>query len=353
MELEPNSRVLFVGTERGIEATKVPEAGFDLKLIDVAGLKRVGGMQRIKGFAKLPMSFVSSTSILREFRADAEIGVGGYASGPVVMAAKLLGIPTAVCEQNSVPGITNRILGRVVRRVFGTFPSSASFFPASKFSLVGNPVRRAFVHAAAEEAPEVRRGRVFTFGGSQGARPLNETVPEALGILKTRGVEVHAVHQAGNAEVEQVRERYASASVAAEVTPFIDDMVAAYRAADVVICRAGATSCSEIAALGVPAIFIPFPQAADDHQTTNAKDMTDRGAGVLLPQSEMTATRLADEVMALLQNRGSRDSMAKAAGALGRLDAADVVATSAMDGFARTAATESPPAIPLTPSEAT
>lgn len=337
MEIEPTSQVLFVGTERGIEATKVPAAGFDLELIDVSGLKRVGGLKQLQTLVKLPLSLVQSLRILRKFKADAVIGVGGYASGPVVMAAKLLGLPTAVCEQNSVPGVTNRILGKVVRRVFGTFPSSAPHFPAKKFALVGNPVRRSFVHAAKAPAPELIDGRIFVFGGSQGARPLNETVPAALAILRERGHAVQALHQAGKNDVDAVRERYSEGGVDADVTPFIDEMVDAYRSANVVICRAGATSCAEIAALGVPAIFVPFPQAADDHQTTNAKDMTDRDAGVLLPQQEMTAERLADVIEPFLIDKDYRNRVAEKAQALGRLDAADVIATSAMGGFSSAA----------------
>lgn len=337
MELEPQSKVLFVGTERGIEATKVPAAGFDLECIDVSGLKRVGGMKQLQTLVKLPLSLVQSLQILRKFKADAVIGVGGYASGPVVMAAKMLTIPTAVCEQNSVPGVTNSILGKMVRRVFGTFPSSAPHFPAQKFDLVGNPVRRSFVAAAKTPAPPVIDGRIFVFGGSQGARPLNEAVPAALGILKERGHSVDALHQAGKNDVEAVRERYLGRGVDADVTPFIDEMVDAYRSANVVICRAGATSCAEIAALGVPAIFVPFPQAADDHQTTNARDMTDQDAGVLLPQTDMTPEHLADLIEPFLVDKDYRNRMAQKAQDLGRLDAADVIATSAMDGFPKAA----------------
>lgn len=332
-DLDPQAQVLFVGTERGIEKTAVPKAGFELELIEVGGLKRVGGMQQVKTLVGLPLAAWSAVRILRRFGATAVLGVGGYASGPVVMAARLLGIPTAICEQNSVPGLTNRLLARVVRQVYATFEGSRSYFDAGRFQVVGNPVRRSFREAVARPAPDVERGLVFTFGGSQGARPLNQAVPAALGVLQGRGVAVHALHQAGKVDGPDVEAGYRDAGVRAEVTPFIDDMVAAYRRADVVICRAGATSCAELTALGVPAILIPFPQAADDHQTKNARDLLDAGAAVVLPQSELTPERLADEIEALLTHRDRRDRMAEASKRLGRIEAAEVVARAAVAGF--------------------
>lgn len=332
-EIDPSAEVLFVGTKRGIETREVPKAGFDLELIEVGGLKRVGARRMARTMYQLPASVWTSARILRRFGADAALGVGGYASGPVLLAAWMSGIPTAVCEQNSVPGFTNRTLARFVRRIFGTFEASRSHFSPAKFELVGNPVRATFRRAAATPAPDVERGLVFTFGGSQGARPLNETVPAALRILGERGVAVRALHQAGKAEVEAVRSRYSEAGVDAEVTPFIDDMVSVYRRADVVVCRAGASSCTELTALGVPAVLIPFPFAADDHQTLNARDLADEGAAVLLPQAEMTAERLADELQALLEDRDRRGGTAAAAKAMGRIDAAEVVARGAMQGF--------------------
>jgi UDP-N-acetylglucosamine--N-acetylmuramyl-(pentapeptide) pyrophosphoryl-undecaprenol N-acetylglucosamine transferase len=333
VELEPDAQVLFVGTEKGIETREVPKAGFDLELIEVGGLKRVGAARMAKTMFQLPASVFTSMRILRRFGADAALGVGGYASGPVLLAARLLGIPTAICEQNSVPGFTNRVLSRLVRRVYGTFEGSRARFPGSSFELVGNPLRASFRRAAAQPAPEVERGLVFTFGGSQGARPLNENVPAALGLLRARGHDVRALHQAGKTDVGAVEERYGEAGVDAEVTSFIDDMVTQYRRADVVVCRAGASSCTELTGLGVPAILVPFPFAAEDHQTLNARDVADVGGAVLLPQSEMTPARLADEIETLLKDRDRRAKMADAARAAGRLDAATVVARGAMNGF--------------------
>jgi UDP-N-acetylglucosamine--N-acetylmuramyl-(pentapeptide) pyrophosphoryl-undecaprenol N-acetylglucosamine transferase len=333
LDVDAASEVLFVGTEKGIEVRAVPKAGFRLELIEVSGLKRVSLSSRISTFLKLPKSLAASRAILRKFGADAVLGVGGYASGPVLVAARTMGLPTAICEQNSVPGMTNKILGKLVDEVFLTFEASRPFFPAKKARLVGNPVRRSFREAAKKPAPPLEPGLVFTFGGSQGARPLNETVPKALALLRAKGREVHAVHQAGKDDVAAVSARYGEANVKAEVTPFIDDMVSMYRRAHVVICRAGATSCAEIAALGVPAILVPFPQAADDHQTKNAQDLARVGACVLLPQSEMTPERLADEIERVLANDAVRAGLASAAKAAGRIDAGETVARAAMGGF--------------------
>lgn len=337
LKIDPSSSVLFVGTERGIEQTAVPKAGFEVRFIEVSGLKRVGVARALKTLVGLPLSVLQARRILRDFGADAVLGVGGYASGPVVAAAWSMGLPTAIQEQNSVPGITNKALARIVKRVYAAFPSSSSYFPAQKIELVGNPVRRAFVDAAARPAPAVEPGLVFTFGGSQGARPLNEGAPRALALLRARGRAVRALHQAGKSDVEAVQQAYAAAGVAAEVTPFIDDMVAAYRRAHVVVCRAGATSCAELTALGVPAVLVPFPQAADDHQTKNAADLAQAPGGaaaVLLPQAEMTPERLAEEIERLLVDDDARRRMSEAARAVGRIDAAERIARAALGGFA-------------------
>jgi UDP-N-acetylglucosamine--N-acetylmuramyl-(pentapeptide) pyrophosphoryl-undecaprenol N-acetylglucosamine transferase len=336
-EIEVDAEVLFVGTARGIEARAVPKAGFQLALIEVAGLKGTSVAHRIKTIARLPSSLFASRKILRDFGAQAVIGVGGYASGPVLIAAVSMGLPSAVCEQNSVPGITNRILSKLVDAIYVTFPASVPHFPKQKTHLTGNPVRKSFRDAASrEEAPAIERGLVFTFGGSQGARPLNEMVPKALGLLQARGLAVHALHQAGKDAVDGVVAAYKDASVTAEVTPFIDDMVGAYRRAHVVLCRAGATSCAELTALSVPAILVPFPQAADDHQTKNAQDLVDQHAAVLLAQKDMTPESLALAIEKMLSDDDHRGGLAAGAKKAGRLQAAHDVARAAMAGFKKT-----------------
>lgn len=333
MSIDTSAEVLFVGTERGIESRAVPKAGFPISFIQIGGLKRVGIKQTLQTLLDLPLSILHSRKILREFGAEAVLGVGGYASGPVLLAAKTLGLPTAICEQNSVPGLTNRVLGKLVRRVFGSFLSSAAYFPPKTFSLVGNPVRRAFLDAAMTRGEGHDPNLVFVFGGSQGARVLNEVVPLAVSLLVNDGMPIRVLHQAGRTDVDVVRGRYQDAGVDADVTPFIDDMVSAYRSANVVICRAGATSCAEITALGVPSILVPFPFAADDHQSKNAQDLVARDAAIVVPQVELTPERLADELRRLHAEPATRQAIASAAQAMGRLNAAEVVARSAGSGF--------------------
>lgn len=333
LDHDPTAEVLFIGTARGIEAREVPKAGFPLALIEIGGLKRVGLWKTLKTLWALPTSLWHSIRLLRQFNAQVVIGVGGYASGPVLLAAAILRLPTAICEQNSAAGFTNRLLARVVRRVYLTFEGARPYFPAAKAKVVGNPLRRTFRRAVSQGTSAPIGGRIFTFGGSQGARILNEVVPQALCILQERGLSVNALHQAGTSELEEVRASYAAGNVEARVVSFIDDMVGEYRQAEIVVCRAGASSCTEITALGVPAILVPFPFAADDHQTSNARDLADRGAAILLPQVELTGERLADELEGLLRDPDRRSALAESARTMGRREAAQTIVQDALEGF--------------------
>ncbi len=315
------AEVLFVGTERGIEVRAVPKAGFQLETINVSGLKRMGVVGTVTSLGKLPGSFLQARSILKRFKPDVVVGVGGYASGPMVMAASLSGVPTAVLEQNSVPGLTNRILGKVVKRVFGTFAASAGFFPSEKFVRAGNPIRAALL-----SAPVTAGTGILVLGGSQGAKALNERVPPALKFAfeKTRPVAV--VHQTGEKDVEDTRKRYADVGVDATVTAFIDDMGAAYAAAGLCICRSGATTCAELTALGKPSILIPFPFAADDHQTSNAAELVDAAAAHLVKQDDATPERLGGLVAEMLGDADDLRVMADNARRLGKPRAAADIA---------------------------
>jgi UDP-N-acetylglucosamine--N-acetylmuramyl-(pentapeptide) pyrophosphoryl-undecaprenol N-acetylglucosamine transferase len=323
---------LFVGTTRGLEARVVPAAGHPLELLEVSGLKRVGGAALARGLLRLPAAFARSIAIVRRFRPDAVLGVGGYASGPVVLAAALLRYPTAVQEQNSAPGFTNRRLGRFVRRVFIAFDGARAYFPAAKIEFTGNPVRRAFL-----EAPAARgqagpgdagpRPRVLVVGGSQGARAVNDLVVGAAAALAARGALPALAHQTGAADEARVREAYGRAGLAGavEAAPFIDDMAGALGAADLVIARAGALTLAELAIVGRPAILIPLPTAADDHQSKNAAAFAGAGAAVVLPQPEATADRLAGLVADLLADAPRRRAMAAAMRTLARPDAARAI----------------------------
>ncbi|HSK01633.1 MAG TPA: undecaprenyldiphospho-muramoylpentapeptide beta-N-acetylglucosaminyltransferase, partial [Kofleriaceae bacterium] len=309
----PDAPVRFVGTARGIEARVLPELGWDLHLIQVSGLKTVGALGAIRGLFRLPRALWQARRAIKEWRPDAVIGVGGYASGPVVLMARLAGVPTAICEQNTIPGLTNKILGRIARAVFLSFEESRRFFRPKKVVMTGNPVRRALIAqlaraaeptAAAEPAAEPAAAapvHVFISGGSQGAVAVNELASQALCALAaadpTRPLAI--LHQTGEKDLEATRARYAAAGVAAECHAFIRDMAAAYRSADLFIGRAGATTVAELAIAGVPAIFIPYPFAADNHQELNAREMAEAGAALMFRQAELTADRLADALRPL------------------------------------------------------
>lgn len=326
-----NSDVLFVGTSRGIETKAVPAAGYALETLHVSGLKRMGMVQTLRGLFRLPLAAMKSFSILRRFRPDVVVGVGGYASGPMVMVAALLGCPTAIQEQNSVPGITNRILGRLVRVVFIAFEDAARFFPARKIERLGNPVRQKIVTALEQVGGGSARAdeklRILIVGGSQGARAVSELVLVAAAKLCSEGVAFSLVHQTGSADFERIQERYRTLDLAAEtsVLPFINDMAKAYAEADLVVARAGALTLAELAIAGKPAILIPLPTAADDHQSKNAARFAEAGAALLLDQRKAQGEDLAVAIAKLAPDMAKRTAMAKAMRGLARPQAAQAI----------------------------
>jgi UDP-N-acetylglucosamine--N-acetylmuramyl-(pentapeptide) pyrophosphoryl-undecaprenol N-acetylglucosamine transferase len=336
----PGGAVLFVGTARGLETKLVPAAGFPLELLDVSGLNRVGIARTAKGLVRLPKAFFASRAVLRKFRPDLVLGVGGYASGPLVLAAALLGYPTAIQEQNSRPGFTNRVLGKVARRVFVAFEDARPFFGRRKTRLVGNPVRRKFVVAAstagATTGGPARAGAgtataasaVLVLGGSQGARAVNDLVMGAAAALATAGRLPRIVHQAGAADDARVRARYGELGLLdgahagrIEVRPFIDDMPAALAEAALVVGRAGALTLAELAMTGRPAILIPLPTAAADHQTANAAEFARAGAAVVAEQRATTPEALAALIEQLLGDPARLGAMSAAMAAQGRPNA--------------------------------
>lgn len=310
--------VRFVGTERGIEARAVPELGYGLDLIEVSGIKGRGLKGLLAGLARLPRAWLQSRRIIREFNPDVVVGVGGYASGPIVATAWLMRRATAILEQNSVPGVTNRILGKLVRRVFASFPDERGQFPAHKLVLAGNPIRAALVErleqarVGAEGGRELQAPRLFVFGGSQGARALNSAMIEAAAGLAAALPGLEIWHQTGASEVERTQQGYAGAGLREDrvrVVPFIKDMSEPYAWCDLVLCRAGATSLAELAAVGCPALLVPFPHAADDHQTHNAASLVEAGAAVVVAEGELEGDRLVRELVGLLGDRSRLAAM--------------------------------------------
>ena len=322
---EPDAAIKFVGTRRGIEARVLPDLGWDLDFIEVSGLKTVGALGAVKGLFRLPRALWQARRIVKAFKPDAVIGVGGYASGPVVLAAKLRGIPTAICEQNSIPGLTNKMLGKLVRGVFLSFDESKRFFNPKKIMMTGNPVRRDLVQKLLAAGPQTRAAvSVLVVGGSQGAVAVNELAAKALVVL-AKQTPLTITHQTGEKDLEATSARYRDAGVTAECKAFIKDMAAAYQDADVIIGRAGATTVAELAIAGKPAIFIPYPFAADNHQELNAREMADKGAALMFRQAELTPEKLADALRPLLTDANRRGSMSAAMKALAKPNAAAAV----------------------------
>jgi UDP-N-acetylglucosamine--N-acetylmuramyl-(pentapeptide) pyrophosphoryl-undecaprenol N-acetylglucosamine transferase len=323
---DPDAAVRFVGTERGIEARVLPELGWDLTKIEVSGLKTVGKLGAIRGLFRLPRALWQARRALKEFKPDAVIGVGGYASGPVVLVAKLRGIPTAICEQNSIPGLTNKLLGRWVRVVFLSFAESKRFFKPKKIVMSGNPVRRDLLQRllAVTPSPPSPTVNILVSGGSLGAVAVNELAAKALSQLaKTTPLSI--VHQTGEKDLEITKQRYADAGVTADCRAFIKDMASTYQTADLVIGRAGATTVAELAIAGKPAVFIPYPFAADNHQELNAREMANAGAALMFRQSELTAEKLADALAPLIADPTKRAEMGAAMKSLAKPSAAAAV----------------------------
>jgi UDP-N-acetylglucosamine--N-acetylmuramyl-(pentapeptide) pyrophosphoryl-undecaprenol N-acetylglucosamine transferase len=318
----PRNAVLFVGTRRGLEAKVVPAAGFTLETISARGLKGKGVRQFLLGLLALPWSFVESWRIVSRFRPEVVVGVGGYASGPVVLTAWLRRIPTAVQEQNALPGFTNRVLGHFVRAIFVAFEEARAAFPAGRTYLVGNPVRRQLLENYLRSRSAHDRFEVLVFGGSLGARGLNTRVLEALAQLGDLREAIDFVHQTGPADVDRVRAGYAAGGFRAEVVEFIDDMSAAYARASLVVCRAGATTVAELAICKKASVLVPFPGATDDHQAANARALVAAGAAVMFREEDLTGERLATTIRELYQEPQRLRRMEREAGLLGRPEAA-------------------------------
>jgi UDP-N-acetylglucosamine--N-acetylmuramyl-(pentapeptide) pyrophosphoryl-undecaprenol N-acetylglucosamine transferase len=322
----PGNRVLFVGTEAGLEATVIPREGYPIEFIKVRQLRGGGLLGFLMGLLAVPAAILYSVRILRRFKPDVVIGVGGYASGPVVLAAWALRIPVALQEQNAVPGLTNRILGRFVHAAFTAFDEAEPYFSRGKVHKLGNPIRRAFLDNFLRAKLDQSKCGMLIFGGSQGAHALNMRVLEAMPHLADMRDRLCIVHQTGVADLEAVKRGYEALGIKAEVKEFIQDMSDAYSKAELIVSRAGASTLAELAVCKKAAILVPYPFAADNHQELNARALVAAGAAVMIREPELTGERLAQEVRALLDNREALARMELASARLGQPEAAREIA---------------------------
>jgi UDP-N-acetylglucosamine--N-acetylmuramyl-(pentapeptide) pyrophosphoryl-undecaprenol N-acetylglucosamine transferase len=317
--------LVWMGTRKGIEARIVPNAGIAMEWVRVAGLRGKGFASWLGAPIRLIRALSESLGVMRRVRPDVVLGLGGFVAGPGGLAARLLGIPLVIHEQNAVAGFTNRVLARFSTVVAEAFPGA--FSAAVGAQTVGNPVRSEIEATGAERWSVHTPPRLLVFGGSQGAQVLNETVPAAVALLPA-ALRPAVLHQTGRGRADSVRSVYANLGIAADVREFIDDMADAYAWADLAITRSGALTVAELAAAGLPAVLVPYPAAVDDHQTANARFLSSRQAAVLLPQSALTPRAMADQLGELLTNSGvALAAMSRAALQSAQLGTADVLAT--------------------------
>ncbi len=336
-----NWHVVWLGTRSGMEAKLVPVRGYEMEWVNMSGVRGHGLLKLLTLPYFILIAFAQSIAVIRRRKPDVVLGMGGYASFPGGMMASLMGKPLVLHEQNSVAGLTNRVLALVANRILLGFPNAFAANTKNKLGNLlpvpdqtqwcGNPVREGIAAIADPEkrfAARLGPLRLLVIGGSQGARALNEAVPEALKLIEV-SQRPQVVHQAGAAHIDAVKAGYQSAHVEAEVLPFIDDMAARYAVCDVLVCRAGALTVAEITAAGVASVLVPFPSAVDDHQTGNAKFLSDAGAAILLPQSDVTPQKLADILMNM--TREKLLAMANAARNLAKPDATQIAAQACME----------------------
>ncbi|MEW5745640.1 MAG: undecaprenyldiphospho-muramoylpentapeptide beta-N-acetylglucosaminyltransferase [Nitrospirota bacterium] len=322
--------IVFVGTSHGIEARVIPREGYPLKLLKAEGLIGKPFTRKIRALLLFIVSIFDSLRILKEVRPSLVIGVGGYASVGMVLAASLKGIPTLIHEQNSVPGFANKFLGKFADAIAVTYQESISSFPQEKTFLTGNPIRKHILNRDERKAFALfplneHKFTILVFGGSLGAHRINQTMLEALNYLLDLRHNIQFLHQTGERDAERVTEGYRSKGFHGIVVPFIYQMAEAYTAADMVICRAGATTLAELTAIGKPALLIPFPYAAANHQEHNARKLEDMGAARVILESRLNGETLAGAIRELVRNAEARREMQKAAVVFGRPDAAERV----------------------------
>jgi len=319
---DPATRVLFIGTSRLMDQQALAGRGFELAALECGGVKGLGPAARFRSLAMLPGAVVAALRLLRSFGPDLVFGVGGYVTGPVLLAARLLRIPIGIHEQNSVPGLANRLAGRLADRICISLPCSPPFPPA-KTVQTGNPVRREILDAASRERVAAAVPTLLVLGGSQGAHRVNLLLLAAMETLAKEGLALRIIHQTGAADQDLVAQGYARMGVEATVVPFISDMAGAYGQADLVVSRAGATTLAELAVMGLPALLIPYPFATDNHQLTNGQYYAKGGGCLVLPESELSGEILARAISQRLHNGEELHTMAASMKTMARADATD------------------------------
>ncbi len=325
---EPGSETIFVGTDRGLETKAVPREGFELITITAQGVMGRGVWGAVRGLAVLPVGVTQCLAICRQRRPDLAIGIGGYTSPPLVLAAFLLGIKRAILEPNVHPGVANRVLSPFANLIFVSFTDTAPYFGSSKTRVVGTPIRREFLDMlpVPKEVPTL-----LVLGGSQGARSINQAMIVALQTLATAHPRLRVIHQTGESDYEEVAVAYRNAGLDAEVVPFLYDVPRAFRQADLIVSRSGATTIAEITASGKPAVLIPFPHAIHGHQERNARVLERAGAAKVLLDAELTGEALAAAIAALLADPGWLGEMGRCSKGLGRVDSAERVVAACRD----------------------
>ncbi len=328
IEKEKNTRILFVSSGNAFERAVLSEKGFSLKAIDVEGIKGRGVMAKLKSLFKIPKAFMASIAILKEFQPVIVIGMGSYSSGPVVLAARVMGIQIVLHEQNLRPGITNRLLSRIADRIYVSFHGTKMISNPEKLRIVGNPIRKEILKSI-ESSGEHKKDNentmtIAVLGGSQGAHSINMAVIEALPYL-TSGCNYYFIHQTGAKDEAVVKEAYKRWSIPGVVQSFFHDMAALYSQTDLLICRAGATTVAEVTSIGKSVIFIPYPFAADNHQVLNAKALVDGGAAEMITEDILSGKKLAERINALANDPERMDEMKRNSKMFGHPDAAEEI----------------------------
>ncbi len=331
---EGSAKMLFVGTEKGIESRVIPREGFEIRYISAEGLKGRGILKKVKSVCKIPLGIIQSIKILNSFRPDIVIGVGGYASGPVCAASFLLGYPLVIQEQNLFPGFTNRIIGRFADLIFTSFEETGKLFNEKRVCLTGNPIRMGIAESETDDKEfELKfhaegsnlkplKFTLLIFGGSQGAHSINKAMVDGLEYLAKFKDSIFIIHQTGITDLEFVKKSYEKMGFESEVVPFINNMADSYKKADLIICRAGATTISEIAACGKASVLIPFPFAVNNHQEMNARVLKDNGAAEMIIEKDLNGEVLANKIIFLMQSRTRLLEMERESKKMGKPDAA-------------------------------